>query len=274
MAEVPNILIVDDSAFLRRSVNKLLSNQGMNVFEAENLVQVKNNSFKSNKRLADIDLVLLDIHLAGDNGLDLLPYLKSEFPALPVVILSMDNNKETVLKAFNLKANDYILKPFNEQTLIDKVKYYINLDDECIISPQGCAGEKPHPKDEFDYFKVDLLTEVNRSLRSELPFSIVNLSLEAEDKEVITKEKLLNLVRDIDQVYPTRNNNYIFLLPLTDKEGREKFIVRLKDKFKSELTLKDYHFVNQITFPLDITKYVSKTRAVNYQQEILDELER
>ena len=273
MPKVPNILIVDDSAFLRKSVGKLLSEEGMDVFEAENVEQVRNNRFSGNKKLDDMDLVLLDIYLKGETGFDILPYLRSQYPALPVVILSMDASKETVLRAFNLKANDYILKPFDEQKLIDKINYYIELEDECIINPRQCSVSERQPTDEFDYFQVDLLTEISRSLRSELPFSIVELSLGTEAKKIINKEKLLNLVRDIDQIYPTKGSNYLFLLPLTDKSGMEKFTTRLKKEFESKFSLEEFEFVSMISFPTGITKYVSKTRAVNYQQEILEKLQ-
>ena len=274
MPKLPKVLIVDDSAFLRKSVGKLLSEEGMETFEAENLAQVKNNRFASNKRLSDMDLVLLDIYLKGEKGLDILPYLRSQYPALPVVILSMDDSKETVLRAFSLKANDYILKPFDEQKLIDKVNYYINLEDECVINPQNCSIVKRQPTDEFDYFQVDLLNEISRSLRSELPFSIVELSLKAEAKKIINKEKLLNLVRDIDQIYPTKTNNFLFLLPLTNKTGVEKFINRLMEEFSSQLVAEDsITITNRISFPTDITKYISKTKAVTYQQEILEKLQ-
>ena len=263
MPKIPKVLIVDDSAFLRKSVGKLLSEEGMETFEAENLAQVKNNIFANNKKLSDMDLVLLDIYLKGEMGLDLLPYLRSKHPALPVVILSMDDSKETVLRAFSLKANDYILKPFDEQKLIDKINYYINLEDECIINPQNCSVVERQPTDEFDYFQVDLLNEISRSLRSELSFSILELSLKAEAKEVINKEKLLNLVRDIDQIYPTKTNNYLFLLPLTNRSGLKKFINRLKEEFSDQLPSEDSIVVtNKISFPTDITKYISKTSII------------
>ncbi|MBM7558015.1 response regulator [Halanaerobacter jeridensis] len=273
MPKLPNILIIDDSSFLRKSVGKLLSENEMNVFEAENLAQVRNNRFSGNKKLSDMDLVLLDIYLKGEKGFDILPYLRNEYPTLPVVILSMDDSKETVLRAFSLKANDYILKPFDEQKLIDKVNYYINLDEQCIINPRQCSVVERQPRDEFDYFQVDLSTEISRSLRSELSFSIVELSLKPEREGVINKEKLLNLIRDIDQLYSTKESNYLFLLPLTNREGVQKFINRLKEEFQTKFNLEYFDFINTITFPSDITKYVSKTRAVKYQQEILEKLQ-
>ena len=268
---MPNILIIDDSAFLRRSINKLLSDQGMDVFEAENLVQVRENTF-SNIKLADMDLILLDIYLKGEKGLDILPYLRSNYSTIPVLILSMDNSKETVLQAFNLKANDYILKPFDEQKLIDKINYYIDLADECIVNPKNCKVTNQNNKvqDEFDYFKIDLLTEISRSLRSGLSFSILKLSLTENSKQIITKEKLLNQIRDIDQIYISKENSYLFLLPLTDKKGLTKLISRLEIEFNKEVPLAEVSFVNKISFPKDITTEVEKDKAVKYQQQVLN----
>ncbi|MGM0502007.1 MAG: response regulator [Bacillota bacterium] len=269
-----NILIIDDSAFLRRSVNKLLSEQGMDVFEAENLAQVRENRFSREEDLKDMDLILLDIYLQGEKGLDILPYLRNKYSTIPVLILSMDNSKETVLRAFELKANDYILKPFDEQKLISKIKYYLDLSDECIANPKKCAVEDSKSKDEFDYFQVDLLKEISRSLRSELPFSIIKLGLKGDSRKIVTKEKLLNSIRDIDQIYTIGNDSYLFLLPLTGKEGVVKLISRLELQFNKELDLQDLGFVNKISFPEDITAKVEKNKAVEYQQEIIERLNR
>jgi DNA-binding response OmpR family regulator len=268
-----NILIVDDSSFLRKSVSKLLSDEGMNPFEASNLAQVRENRFAGNTKLSDMDLILLDINLKGEKGLDILPYLKNEYPTIPVLILSMDNSKETVLKAFNLKANDYILKPFDEQKLVDKIIHYINLEDQCIANPKECAISEQNIEDEFDYFQVDLLTEISRSLRSGLSFSVIKLSLDGASKGIITKEKLLNIIRDIDQIYVTGEDSYLLLLPLTDKQGVIKLIGRLELQFNGEVSLEELNFVEKISFPADITKKVKADKAVDYQQEILELVE-
>ncbi|MGM0472042.1 MAG: response regulator [Bacillota bacterium] len=273
-----NILLIEDSSFLRHRIKMLLKNYDFNICEAKNSFQVKKETFAQNKDLATIDLVLLDTNLNGEDGLDLLPYLKENYPALPVIIISDDNNKQTVLKTFNLKANDYILKPFKEKNLIDKINYYLAVDDECIINPKLCPTQKEitnkdnKVQNEFNYFKVQLLTEINRSLRSNLPFSIFKLSLNDNSNHKITKDQLLNLIRTIDHLYTLNQTNYLFLLPLTSKPGMKTLIDRLKTEFK-DLTADDtINFANQLSFPQDITNQLQQDNAVKYQQAIIDEL--
>jgi len=61
-------------------------------------------------RHADIDLVLLDLHMPGMSGLDLLTELKTKHPLLPVVVLSSDETRATVVDALERGATGYICK--------------------------------------------------------------------------------------------------------------------------------------------------------------------
>ena len=58
----------------------------------------------------DIELVLLDLHMPGMSGLDLLSELKLRFPSLPVVVLSSDESRATVIDALERGATGYICK--------------------------------------------------------------------------------------------------------------------------------------------------------------------
>jgi DNA-binding NarL/FixJ family response regulator len=71
---------------------------------------------------ADPDFILLDIHLKGCNGLDLIPKLKVRFPESQIVIITGDNSEELVLQAFKKGAKGYLYKPFSMNNLLDALK--------------------------------------------------------------------------------------------------------------------------------------------------------
>ena len=116
-----NILIVDDSGVSRLKLYNLLRDNGYNLYEAKNLNAVKNNLFSDNITLNDINLILLDLHLKGESGLDLLDYLNENHSNIPVMMVSGEGKKEKVIETIKSGAKDYLLKPFEEKILLDKI---------------------------------------------------------------------------------------------------------------------------------------------------------
>ena len=110
-----DILIVDDEADIREIVSGILSDEGHGTRAAKN----------SDEALAAIEarrphLVFLDIWLQGSrlDGLQLLQLIKTNHPALPVVMISGHGNIETAVSAIKMGAYDFIEKPFKADRLI------------------------------------------------------------------------------------------------------------------------------------------------------------
>jgi len=64
------------------------------------------------------DAVLLDLGLPGISGLETLEVIRRRNPHLPVIILTADDNVETVVEAMQRKATDYLVKPLEQQRLV------------------------------------------------------------------------------------------------------------------------------------------------------------
>lgn len=101
------VLLVDDHVLVRAGIRMLLESlEGVSVVaeaddgeEALHLV-----------RLHDPDLVVMDIAMPRSNGLEITAQIKSEFPAIPVMLLSMYVSEEHVLQAMRVGASAYLLK--------------------------------------------------------------------------------------------------------------------------------------------------------------------
>jgi DNA-binding response OmpR family regulator len=112
------ILVVDDEYAICDTVCAILSEAG---FEAESARTLQQARQLLEQR--DFDLILLDIILVGESGLDLLTWLRQESRhELPVVLLSGIAREDTKLKAFHLGADDYVVKPFSPRELVARVK--------------------------------------------------------------------------------------------------------------------------------------------------------
>ncbi|HAP90924.1 MAG TPA: two-component system response regulator [Arthrobacter bacterium] len=104
------------------------------------------------------DLVLLDIHLPDINGLDLMQRLREVAPELDVLVISAAREVETVRKALRGGIVHYLIKPFSQTDLQERLEHYRNayqgLDSSKDVAEQSDVNpvfgldrtERPLPK--------------------------------------------------------------------------------------------------------------------------------
>jgi two-component system, cell cycle response regulator len=120
------VLTVDDSKTLRMIIGKHLAPLGVQILEAENGEQCL-----AIARQNAPDLILLDYNMPVMDGYHTLIELKTD-PALksiPVVMLTTETVKETVIKLLKLGLRDYIAKPFSREVLLEKINPILGLFD-------------------------------------------------------------------------------------------------------------------------------------------------
>ena len=110
------VLVVDDDADLRGIVSFALRNAGLVVIEAADAARALAAAAEERPTL-----VVLDLNLGADDGLDLLPRLR-EATRAPVLILSVRSGEEDVVRGLELGADDYLTKPFSPRTLVARVR--------------------------------------------------------------------------------------------------------------------------------------------------------
>lgn len=77
-------------------------------------------TFIADQREQTVDLIITDLQMPKVSGLDLLNFLKTGSFAIPVLLVSAQGTKDTVIKAIKSGAAGFIVKPFLKQDLIDK----------------------------------------------------------------------------------------------------------------------------------------------------------
>jgi two-component system OmpR family response regulator len=117
MTTQAKILIVDDEAGIRFSLEETLSRDGYQVTTAESgeaaLACVAAQPF---------DLVLIDLRLPGMSGMEVLTTLRQQAPDTAVVVLTAHASLETAVEALRQGAHDYLFKPCKTVELRDSVR--------------------------------------------------------------------------------------------------------------------------------------------------------
>jgi two-component system, cell cycle response regulator len=118
------ILTVDDAKTVRIIIKKSFRNFDCEIIEAANGVE---GLAMADKTMPD--LILLDITMPVMDGVEMLTRLKSDqrLKNIPVMMLTAEGGRDHVLKIAKLGVRDYIVKPFKEETLLDKVTRIIDL---------------------------------------------------------------------------------------------------------------------------------------------------
>jgi len=108
-----DFLVIDDDKTFRDATSLIVEGAG-HYAEAvasgsDGLALLKRQKF---------DALLLDVHLAGENGLDLLPRIQEQNPALPVIIVTAEGNVKTAVEAMRRGAVDFLEKPFQREQFL------------------------------------------------------------------------------------------------------------------------------------------------------------
>ena len=111
-----HILLVDDEASIREPLTKYLERQGYRVTAAEN-AKVARTAIAS----YDIDIILLDIMMPGEDGLSLCRYL-AENAGPPVILLTAKSETADRIAGLEIGADDYLPKPFSPRELVARIK--------------------------------------------------------------------------------------------------------------------------------------------------------
>lgn len=139
MTNTGNILIIDDEVQIQRLLEITLSANGYKIAEA--------STGKEGLNLAATGhpvLIILDLGLPDTDGLDLLKKLRAWYEK-PIIILSVRNSEEDIIKALDNGANDYLTKPFRTGELLARIR----------VAIRQSQGASDAPIMEFGSLKID-----------------------------------------------------------------------------------------------------------------------
>jgi two-component system phosphate regulon response regulator OmpR len=113
--EAPHILVVDDDSRLRDLLRRYLVEQGFRVTTARNA-----GAARDQLAAFHFDLLVLDIMMPGETGLDLTQWLR-ESSDVPVLLLSAMGETDDRIAGLSSGADDYLTKPFEPRELVLRI---------------------------------------------------------------------------------------------------------------------------------------------------------
>jgi two-component system OmpR family response regulator len=190
MKAADHIVIVDDQPEICELVYNYLSGEGYRVSTA--------NDGPSMRRIMqqyEVDLVLLDIQLPGDDGLSLARQLRA---VSDIGIIILTGRGETVDRIIGLEmgADDYLPKPFHLRELLARVKSVLRR-----ASARGEASKAPPQSAVFNGWKLDLTSrELKAPSGEEVRLTTGEFDLLAafvgNANQVLSRDRLLDLARN------------------------------------------------------------------------------
>ncbi|MDD2430607.1 MAG: response regulator [Firmicutes bacterium] len=111
------VLVVDDASFMRMRMNKLLTENGYEVDEAENGLDALDKYQKDS-----YDLVIMDITMPAMDGIEAVKHIKDLDPEAKIIMCSAIGQQQMVIEALKAGAKDFVVKPFQPDRIMESIK--------------------------------------------------------------------------------------------------------------------------------------------------------
>ncbi|MBE6052503.1 MAG: response regulator transcription factor [Clostridium sartagoforme] len=210
-----NVMVVDDHDLIREGLNRIIS------FEEDLKIigEYKNGEELLKGMEVNVpDVVLLDINMPIKNGLEALKDLKKIYPNIKIVMLTVENDKNTIMEAIDLGADAYILKESAGAEVVTAIRAVYLGDkyiDKALIKfmfsdfKSGISSIKRENKalDSLTNRELTILYEISRGLKNK----------EIADKLFLSEKTIKNYITSMFKkigvedrvqatIYAIRNN--------------------------------------------------------------------
>lgn len=200
MHKSSHILIVDDHREMRELVTRLLRKEGFNVAAVAD-----GNEMRRALRRHNIDLIILDLMLPVEDGLDLCRDLRAEKSPIPIIMVTAKGDEIDRVLGLEMGADDYLAKPFSGRELIARIKAVLRRTREL----PSLSGEPGPAVYRFGKWSLDIARrEVEADDDLVVPLSSGEYSLllafVRHPQRVLNRDQLLDLTKGRASAFPDR----------------------------------------------------------------------
>jgi CheY-like chemotaxis protein len=137
MSTIPTVYFIDDSATMREVIKIAFRRENINVVACHDAATALTEI-----EMAKPDIVITDVIMPDKDGYDVCQHIKShpELAKTPVILMSGVVNRAVAEKAFAVKADELLRKPFQPQDLIARVKHLLKTNGAPVPTPAAAAN--------------------------------------------------------------------------------------------------------------------------------------
>lgn len=257
MDNLPVVILLDHNTLVKSRIRNIFANQDVKIYEACNRMELL-RILSVNHNMVDLIVTETEIDIKdGFDGIDLIKLVKARRNRIPVVVLSSVGKKDVITRYLMEGAAEYILKPFKDDYLKDKLLKYIsitNLTESTVL--------------QFN-LKNYLDSEIYKAKKKNYCFSLLKIQFDscAEEESELSKYGFFRYDEHIYQEMKTlfwESDIYIRLghqchlgfLPFCNRENAEVIIGKIQSGFESlklaEPNINDYSITHAfVTYPAD-----------------------
>ena len=192
MENIEHILVVDDHDEIRDLLGQYLSRHGLKVSLAMDGVSMR----KALDQHKDIDLIVLDLMMPGEDGLSLCRHVRS-IDGPPIIMLTAMGEESDKVVGLEMGADDYVCKPFSPRELLARIKAVLRRSHKSESAP---AEEKSSDRQKFDRWTLDNnLRQLEDDKDIVIPLSTAEYRLLtafiSNPRRVLSRDQLLDITQ-------------------------------------------------------------------------------
>ncbi|MER2605022.1 MAG: response regulator [Siculibacillus sp.] len=201
MNERTRIAVVDDDADTRETVADYLELHAFDVVRLDG-----GGALREELRSREPDLVVLDLHMPGEDGLTLTRFLKERHPAVPIIMLTSTASPIDRVVGLELGADDYLAKPAELRELVARIRSVLRRVHTAARVAAASAAAAPAARNLARFGRRVLDLDSRRLLDEETgvetllqtsEFALLKAFLDNPDR-VLSRERLLDLANARD----------------------------------------------------------------------------
>ncbi|OCX65366.1 hypothetical protein BFP70_09895 [Thioclava sp. SK-1] len=256
-----SVFLVDDDDLLRDLLTRSLLNDGVQTWvESDgNAAMLRLKEFSSGLPRNRPDVIILDVHMPGVNGLEILKYIKNDerIKDIPVLIVTRDTSESIIMEGISHGAVDYISKPFDIRCLQAKIQEIARAHRTKILIADSDTFLSRAMSRRFQQagFSTQEVQDGGRILDAILDYK----------PNVIILEASLPGLDGISILHKMKSGKDIKDIP----------VIMMSSNYDSETVLQSFQFGAQdfILKPIDLEEVVARSKGIARRQRLQDYLE-